>query len=114
MKSKKRNLESQLQTAIESLLRIYEKRGALVYIKNNTGAIKTGKRFVRFGKKGSSDFLLFMSGATYFLECKTKTGRQSQDQKDFQRRVEKLGFQYLIVRDVKSVYQLVEDKNGSV
>ena len=52
--------ESQIQSAIEQVLRVYEKSGSCVYIKNNTGAHKTDHgAFIRFGKVGSSDFLLF-------------------------------------------------------
>ena len=108
--------ESHLQTAVERLLRIYEKRGQALYIKNNSGAIKTEKRFVRFGKVGSSDFLLFMPDKTYFLECKSSKGRQPDRQADFQRRVERLGqhYQYLIIREVRQVYDILEAKDGSV
>ena len=108
--------ESHLQTAVERLLRIYEKRGQALYIKNNSGAIKTEKRFVRFGKVGSSDFLLFMPDKTYFLECKSSKGRQTDRQADFQRRVERLGqhYQYLIIREVRQVYDILEAKDGSV
>ena len=53
--------ESQIQTAIEQYLRILEQNGRLVYIKNNSGAYRTGTGgFVRFGRSGSSDFLLFV------------------------------------------------------
>ena len=103
--------ESQLQTAIENLLKVFEKRGDLIFIKNNTGAFKPEHGgFVRFGKKGSSDFLIFMKDKTYFVECKSAQGRQSDSQKDFQRRVEKLGsnYQYLIARDVAAVYELLK------
>ena len=89
---------------------MWEKRRQLVYIKNNSGAIKTEKRFVRFGKRGSADFLCFFNGGrTYFLECKAPKGRQSEAQKDFQQRVEALGYQYMIIRQATEVYQLLKE-----
>ena len=102
--------ESQIQTAIEQVLRVYEKSGSCVYIKNNTGAHKTDHgAFIRFGKVGSSDFLLFLQGGqTVFLEVKTPKGRQNDNQKDFQRRVEQLGHSYFVVRSAREVWQILE------
>ena len=102
--------ESQIQTAIEQVLRVYEKSGSCVYIKNNTGAHKTDHgAFIRFGKVGSSDFLLFLQdGQTVFLEVKTPAGRQTDRQKDFQRRVEQLGHSYFIVHSAREVWQILE------
>ena len=101
--------ESSIQTSVEQVLRLYERRGKCLYIKNNSGAYKTERgAFVRFGKKGSSDFMLFLTGKTFFLEVKTPSGRQTQGQKDFQRQVEALGHQYRIVRSAAEVQQLIE------
>jgi len=101
-------MESAIQTAIQDYLQLLENQGRLVYIKNNSGAIpvqgKFGRqRFVRFGKKGSSDFLAFMNGYTLFLEVKAPKGRQSKFQKAFQQMVEGQGFEYHIVYSVDEV-----------
>ena len=102
--------ESQIQTAIEQYLRILEQNGRLVYIKNNSGAYRTGTGgFVRFGRSGSSDFLLFVDqGRCIHLEVKAEKGRQSKSQRDYQRLVERLGHKYLVVRSRKEVASLFD------
>ena len=105
--------EAPIQTAIEVYLRSQENQGNLVYIKNNSGAIPIkvkgkGNRYVRFGKKGSSDFLVFKKGRTLFLEVKTETGKQSANQKFFQSIVEAQSFRYEIVRSRKEAKNIVE------
>ena len=74
--------------------------------KNNTGAVKTIKgHFQRYGLKGSSDILgLSHLGQFVAVEIKTGTGRQSGDQKNFQRMVESNGGLYFIVRSEQDFY----------
>ncbi len=75
----------------------------------NTGAIKLGDRFVRFGQKGDADILasvrLLDSGGNYiayplWIETKSSSGKQSEAQKLFQREVEAQQHGYLLVKDV--------------
>lgn len=56
---------------------------------NNTGAVKTVKgHFQRYGLKGSSDIIgLSTQGQFVGIEIKTGTGRQSGDQKNFERMI---------------------------
>lgn len=100
--------ESQIQTAIEHYLRLQENKGNLVYIKNNSGSMKKDKYYVRFGKQGSSDFLVFLRGDTIFLEVKTPKGRQSEYQKKFQGMVENQGFVYTIARSIHDCVDYIE------
>ena len=99
--------ESQLQTSIEQVLRIYEKRKALIYIKNNSGATKVGDPFIRFGKAGSPDFLIFLSGGkTLHLEVKVGKNRQTANQKAYEQQCQKLGHIYQVVKSIKEVTDL--------
>lgn len=100
--------EKQIQTAIEQYLDILEKRKLLVYIKNNSGGLKTENgSFIRFGKAGSPDFLLFLTGGqTIHLEIKTPKGRLSESQKRYQHKVEALGHQYMVACNVNDLNQL--------
>lgn len=51
--------------------------------------------------KGQPDLIILLPiGNALFVEVKTAKGRQSDEQKEFQRRVESLGFNYLIWRSV--------------
>ena len=102
--------ESQLQSTIEDILRIYEKRKALVYIKNNSGATKVNDSFIRFGKSGSTDFLIFLpEGKTLHLEVKVGKNRQTANQKAYQQKCEALGHTYRVVRSTREVQELLNE-----
>lgn len=61
--------------------------------RNNTGALKAGRRFIRFGFPGSSDILgILPDGRFLAIECKReKGGRLSDVQKDFISRINSNG-----------------------
>lgn len=86
----------------------------------NTGAVKNGTRFFRFGKKGDADILAgpcvrwncaccadkpHKIGIFSFLwiECKRADGKQTTEQKEFELEALKYGHYYLVVRDVKEL-----------
>jgi hypothetical protein len=87
----------------------------------NTGAVKTGNRFIRYGTPGMADILatpkltcyyatgmeMKNCGAQYpvmlWLECKAPKGKQSPAQLAFQREVEAQGHFYLLVRSIDDV-----------
>ena len=59
--------EADLIRAIGDYLQVQRNLGKLMYIRNNTGAIpipagEHKRRFVRFGDKGSPDFLVWKGG----------------------------------------------------
>ena len=59
-------------------------------------------------KSGVADVLLLIPKggfASLCLEFKTKTGKQSDEQKEFQRQAEMCGSKYVIVRSVKEAVQ---------
>ena len=82
--------------------------------KNQTGAVKTIKdHFQRYGLKGSSDILgLSHLGQFVAVEIKTGTGRQSGDQKNFQRMVESNGGLYFIVREEVDIQKIIDTINA--
>lgn len=117
-----KTLEKHIQTSIEDLLALQENLGRLVYQKNNSGAIKIKhpggqSSFVRFGKPGSPDFLVWrktkitMLGAevfeTLFIEVKTEKGRLSDKQKEFRDKIEKLGGKYYLVRSFEDAKKII-------
>lgn len=51
--------------------------------------------------KGASDLILVLPKGVIFCELKTPTGKQSENQKKFQSKVEALGYKYLIVRSLE-------------
>lgn len=95
----------------------------------NTGAVKTGKRFFRFGKSGDADILAVLRQDVNFLfgelhcdtgpdvvpqvlwiECKSESGRQSTEQWLFQKEVEGEGHHYLLVRDVDTMRNWLRER----
>jgi hypothetical protein len=75
-----------------------------------------GKRDAREAKSlkntgilsGVSDLILQTDKETIYIEVKNTTGRQSEEQKEFQKRVEDLGFKYWLVKSVQEVTTLLQ------
>lgn len=85
----------------------------------NTGAVKTEKRFFRFGVPGMADILAFKAasypahGSAFiqtiqpvWIEVKTPKGRQSDEQKSFQKQVEASGHKYILARSLEDVEEV--------
>lgn len=100
--------ESEIQTTIEHYLKYQENLGKLVYQKNNTGAYKVGDRFIRFGKSGSSDFYVFLKSVIICIEVKNENGRQTDNQIEFQKKIECLGHRYFIVRSLDDLIDILK------
>lgn len=84
----------------------------------NSGSAKVDngdgtQRFFRFGSKGDADILAIPNirdvPHPLWIETKSDTGRQTFDQKIFQKIVEAQGHTYLLVRDVCTVQQWLKD-----
>ncbi len=109
-RQKLKTLEADTQrTCIEYLL--YAK---IPYIRNNnfTGVITrlNGSRgFIRNTSfPGSPDLLVFLKGGvTLHIEFKSEIGKQSPDQKEYQRIAESLGHKYHIVRDLPEFTKII-------
>lgn len=73
--------------------------------RNNTGALGTADRFVKFGLEGSADFLgiLGPSGRFIAIECKSSSGRQTEQQRAFQAMVERFGGLYILARSIDQI-----------
>jgi len=103
--------ESKIVTSVCNYLQLLENQGKLCFIRNNSGALKIGNRFIRFGKKGSPDIVLFLPKYVILLEIKNDKGTQSENQVEFQKRIEKLGYFYVIARSLDDVLSLLQDYN---
>ena len=57
---------------------------------------------------GVSDLIIVRPGETLFIELKTDTGVQSKEQKEFQNRIELLGFSYYLVRSLQEFQQIIK------
>lgn len=78
--------------------------------RNNTGVFITPYgATISIGIPGESDLTLFAQGGkTYFIEIKTASGRQSKKQKNYERRVRELGFEYIIMRSLDDARKFIE------
>lgn len=57
---------------------------------------------------GASDTVVLLpNSVSLYMECKTVTGVQSEKQKEFQERIESLGFKYYIFRSIKQFYSIL-------
>lgn len=93
----------------------------------NTGAVKAGNRFFKFGQKGDADILLtlplplpqgslgrgIIAQLTVWLECKSDLGRQTKEQIEFQSEVEEQGHLYLVIRDADDLKVFLK-QNGVI
>lgn len=81
--------------------------------RNNTGAVKTGGRFVRFGFKGSADILgICPDGRFLSIECKrTKGGKISKEQQDFYNNIKKNGGVAMFCNSLESMISQLKENN---
>lgn len=79
----------------------------LRFWRQNTGAAMVKGRMVRFGTPGCADILglIAPSGRFLAIECKTATGRQSEEQRSFERMITTFGGLYVLARSLQDVDQ---------
>ncbi len=98
---------------IQSSILDYLARRGVFHFRNNSGALpmqRNGQQyFVRFGAKGSPDIICVIAGRFVGLEVKDEKGKQSEDQKEFQRSLESAGGIYFLVRSIDEAMEAVED-----
>ena len=96
--------EKQLQNAI---LRRFATRPDLRLWRANAGVARYRDRVVKFGVPGQADITgITADGRRIEIEIKTATGRQSDQQKNYQAMIERFGGLYILARSVDDV----EDK----
>ena len=88
-------------------------RGIFHY-RNNSGAFvfpetaTTSRRFFKAGALGSPDIVCVVKGQYVGIEVKGTKGKQSDNQKEFQRRLEAVGGRYILafsLDDVVNAFQ---------
>lgn len=75
----------------------------------NTGAVKIGSYFVRFGVPGLADIcgIIAPHGRLLCVECKSRTGKQRSQQKIFERVIRNHGGIYILCRSADECLALV-------
>ena len=86
-------------------------RKMLFHVDNNSWNAVIGARKKALGvKAGVSDFILITFLAVVFIEMKTDEGEQSDEQVDFQRKVNERNHEYVIIRSETEFRQFVTRK----
>lgn len=95
--------EAEIQTAVLDILTARR----IFHWRNNTGATKTASGgFIRFGCPGSPDIIAVVRGIFIGIECKSETGKLSEDQEIFKAGLEKAGGVYIVARKPEDVMAL--------
>lgn len=92
-------------------LKHHNPRGMIFSIPNGgTRDIREAMTFKATGLlKGASDLVvIFPNGKLCFIELKLQKGIQSDEQKDFERRVLSLGFEYHLIRSIEDFKTLTQ------
>lgn len=72
------------------------------------GPRRAGGRVVRFGIPGQADLTGILPGGLRLeIEVKGADGRQTEEQRSFQRMIERFGGVYVLARSVQDVWQAV-------
>lgn len=77
----------------------------------NEAAWKNKNYFSNLGMMpGVSDLIVVLPGKVLFIEFKSKIGRQSVEQKAFMEKVEALGFNYHLIRNLDDFMEIIENE----
>ena len=78
--------------------------------RNNTGALASGTRFMRFGIPGQPDIMgIFKGGRPFGLEVKTKTGHLTPSQQWYHLLFRDMGMQIAVVRSYDDTIQTLKE-----
>lgn len=88
----------------------YSQKQRLICHWNNAESSNGGNKMISMGvKKGVADWqYLKDNGTSVWIELKTETGVQSEDQKRFEELCRSLGHEYMICRDEKSFWDAID------
>ena len=89
----------------------YKEFKLLLFHVPNGGArnAREGAKFKTMGvTAGVADLFFLLDSVAYFFELKREAGGQSPKQKKWQEAVEKQGFQYFIIRDLKTFQEIIK------
>ena len=75
--------------------------------RNNTGALRTERGFMRFGVPGSPDIFAVKDGKLYGIEVKRGKAKQSELQEHFGNRLLAAGALYIVARSLDDVVAIL-------
>ncbi len=109
-------IESSLQQACKRWFNLQYPHYARLFYAVPNGGSRNYKEAVKMKREGIvagvSDMVLQIPNSHFHgmnVEFKTKTGRQSPHQKEFEKAVTEMGYRYVIVRDVSEFVRIVKE-----
>ena len=107
----KMSQETQIQKTILNYLQLKENMWELYFFRSGAGAVRVNNalwkdRFFKTWKAGCSDITICKNGRFVWLEVKTEKWKQSEKQKEAERRIKKAWWEYYIVRSLEEVINL--------
>ena len=110
--------EGDLKRTVEDYLQIKQNQGELMFLRLNSGMFFLpsggGKyRAVKGCPRGTADLMVIEPSAhgqicqVIFLELKSKYGKQTKEQKEFEKMVWDIGCWYWIIRDLEELMPLI-------
>lgn len=95
---------------MHAILREFGTRSDMRIWRANTGVARFARRrVVRFGVPGQADLTGILPGGIRLeIEVKSHDGRQTPDQRAYQRMIEQFGGVYVLARSVQDVWLAIE------
>jgi hypothetical protein len=108
MKGPRKVLEADVMRDVDQALSSF----CIFHWRNNTGVTRMGRRFVRFGYPGSSDWLgICPDGRFLAVECKRpRDGRLTEKQKDFIECINRYGGVGIVVNGLDSLLGQLKER----
>jgi hypothetical protein len=101
--------EDKIQQEIVIYVRNYRKDLIIFSVPNDGRNAQEQMRKKAMGLlRGVSDLILLSEHGCFFIEVKTDSGKQSEEQIKFQKAIETLGFTYHLVRSLEDFKQIVK------
>ncbi len=106
-KHKPRHEESKIQQAVVQWFRLQYPKYIIAAVPN--GGFRNAREAAIMQREGVlADLVVIAQRNVLFLEMKTTKGKQSDKQKDFQNKVSKLGFEYIVCRSFEQARLAIE------
>lgn len=107
---KPRHIESNIQQAVVKWFRMQYPRLIIAAVPN--GGFRNAREAAIMQREGVlagfADLIVIARRNVLFLEMKTTKGQQSDKQKEFQNKVSKLGFEYIVCRSFEQARLAIE------
>ena len=100
--------EATLQEDIVRWFRKFHKNEIIFYVPNELAYNRAAEMKKRGLLRGVSDLVVLLKdGRALFCELKSDEGTQSREQKAFERKVRRLGFEYHLIRTLKQFQDVI-------